>query len=150
MMWNQHSLEFYRNILGMVSCSEKIESILSCILNLFFLIFAEIPDITIPKQLDMLRNWNGELRLLQNFKLRRFNRKSLQDLMTCPEPNQEGLVADDYITVKSAVSVKAPIVQMKEFYPQNDGKSDVNEAPVSLESKTQDITDDVSMDVSNK
>jgi translation machinery-associated protein 16 len=37
----------------------------------------EIPDVTIPKQLEMLRNWNGEFRLLQNFKLKRFNRKDL-------------------------------------------------------------------------
>jgi hypothetical protein len=60
------------------------------------------------------------------------------------------LVTDDDVAVRSAVSVKVPIVQIKECNPQNDGKSDINEAPVSLESKTQEITDVVSMDVGSK
>jgi hypothetical protein len=98
----------------------------------------------------MLRNWNGELRLLQNFKLRRFGRKGLQNLVTCSKPSQEELVTDDDTVVGSAMSQKAPIIQIKETNPQNDDKSDTNEASVSLESETQDITNDDSMDFDNK
>ncbi|XP_021924247.1 translation machinery-associated protein 16-like isoform X2 [Zootermopsis nevadensis] len=110
----------------------------------------EIPDVTIPKQLEMLRNWDGELRLLQNFKLRRFSRKSLRDLVTCPKLNEEELVIDDNVAVKSALSVKAPIVQNKESNPQNVVKSDVNETPVILESETRELTVADSMDIDSK
>ncbi|PNF23381.1 hypothetical protein B7P43_G13189 [Cryptotermes secundus] len=104
----------------------------------------EIPDITIPKQLAMLRNWNGELRFLQNFKLKRFSRKNLQHQITCSKNNQEELVADGDI----ALSMKAPAVQIIESDPQIDGTSDVNEIAVCLESRDQEIMDD-SMDVLN-
>lgn len=89
----------------------------------------EIPDITIPKQLEMLRNWNGELRLLQNFKLKRFSRKSLQQQISYSKNNQEEIVADGDI----AVSVKAPAVQIIESDSQSDGRSDFNETTVCLE-----------------
>lgn len=89
----------------------------------------------------MLRNWNGELRFLQNFKLKRFSRKSLQHQISCSENNQEELVADGDI----AVSVKEPAVQIIESDPQSDGRSDA----VCLESRGQEIMDD-SMDVSNR
>ncbi|GLV41111.1 uncharacterized protein CBL_04635 [Carabus blaptoides fortunei] len=38
----------------------------------------EIPDILNPKYLEVLRKWNGELRFLQNIKLRRVSKKYLQ------------------------------------------------------------------------
>lgn len=41
----------------------------------------EIPDILTPSQCEMLRNWNGELRYLQNFKFRRFGKKHLNDAL---------------------------------------------------------------------
>jgi hypothetical protein len=99
--------------------------------------FPELPDITIPKQLEMLRNWNGELRLLQNFKLKRFSRKSLQHLVSCSKDKQEELVADG----DTAVSFNAD--------SQSSGRSDNNETPECLENREQEIMDD-SMDVSNK
>lgn len=37
----------------------------------------EMPDLMDMHQMEVLRNWNGELRFLQNFKLRRFARKHL-------------------------------------------------------------------------
>lgn len=37
----------------------------------------ELPDLLNPTQLQMLRNWNGELRFLPNFKLRRISKKFL-------------------------------------------------------------------------
>ncbi|PSN35392.1 hypothetical protein C0J52_17820 [Blattella germanica] len=40
----------------------------------------EIPDLLNPKQLEMLIKWEGELRFLQNFKLKRYSLKQLQGL----------------------------------------------------------------------
>ncbi|CAG9558899.1 unnamed protein product [Danaus chrysippus] len=37
----------------------------------------EMPDLMDPQQMEVLMNWNGELRFLQNFKLKRFARKHL-------------------------------------------------------------------------
>jgi len=113
-------------------------------------IFPEIPDVTIPKQLEMLRNWNGELRLLQNFKLKRFNRKSLQHLVSCCKNNQEELVTDDDIAVRNAVSVETPIAQITEHDAQNDGKADISEGEVSLESNKLEVTDNDCMDVGSE
>lgn len=93
----------------------------------------------------MLRNWNGELRFLQNFKLKRFSRKNLQHQISCSKNNQEELVADGDI----AISMKAPAVQITESDPKIDGTSDLNETAVCLESKDQEIMDD-SVDVSNR
>ncbi|XP_033329721.1 translation machinery-associated protein 16 isoform X1 [Megalopta genalis] len=41
----------------------------------------EIPDILNASQCSMLKNWNGELRYLTNFKFRRFGRKHLNDAL---------------------------------------------------------------------
>lgn len=40
--------------------------------------FLEIPDVMNSKQLQILRNWNGELRFLQNFALKRISLPKLQ------------------------------------------------------------------------
>ncbi|KAJ9579975.1 hypothetical protein L9F63_004358 [Diploptera punctata] len=45
----------------------------------------EMPDLLDIVQLDMLRKWEGELRLLQNFKLKRYNRKQLLHLASSSE-----------------------------------------------------------------
>ena len=113
-------------------------------------IFPEIPDVTIPKQLEMLRNWNGELRLLQNFKLKRFNHKSLQLLASCCKNNQEELVTDDDIAVRNAVSVETPMAQITERDPQNDGKADISEGEVNLENNKLEITDTDCMDTGSE
>jgi hypothetical protein len=130
------------------------------ILNIFsHSIFPEIPDVTVPKQLEMLRNWNGELRLLQNFKLKRFNRKSLQHLASCSKNNQEAscsknnqeeLVTDDDIAAMNAVSVETPVAQITESDPQNVGKADISEGAVSLASRKLEGTDDDCMDVGSE
>ncbi|XP_050299768.1 translation machinery-associated protein 16 homolog [Anthonomus grandis grandis] len=39
----------------------------------------EIPDLLNASQLNMLKTWNGELRFLQNFKLRRFSLQHLKE-----------------------------------------------------------------------
>jgi len=88
----------------------------------------------------LLRNWNGELRFLQNFKLKRFSRKSLQHLITCSKSNQEELLTDH--EMRSAACVKAPVVQSEEYDPQNDGKTDINGDTVSLDSRKQEIGGD--------
>jgi len=113
-------------------------------------ILPEIPDVTIPKQLEMLRNWNGELRLLQNFKLKRFNRKSLQHPASCCKNNQEELVTDDDIAVRNAVSVETPITRITEHDPQNDGKADISEVEVSVESNKIEVTDKDCMDIGSE
>lgn len=40
----------------------------------------EIPDILDATQCEMLRNWNGELKYMSNFKFRRFHKKHLDAL----------------------------------------------------------------------
>ncbi|XP_068623759.1 translation machinery-associated protein 16 homolog [Battus philenor] len=37
----------------------------------------EMPDLMDQHQMEVLKNWNGELRFLQHFKLKRISRKSL-------------------------------------------------------------------------
>lgn len=37
----------------------------------------ELPDLMDQQQMEILRKWNGELRFLQNFKLKRFAKKHL-------------------------------------------------------------------------
>ncbi|KAJ2940205.1 hypothetical protein O0L34_g11772 [Tuta absoluta] len=37
----------------------------------------ELPDLLDVQQMEVLRNWNGELRFLQHFKLKRFSKKHL-------------------------------------------------------------------------
>jgi hypothetical protein len=93
----------------------------------------------------MLRNWNGELRLLQNFKLKRFSRKSLQHLVSCSKDKQEELVTDG----DTAVSLKKPAIHITESDSQNSVRSDNNETPERLENREQEIMDD-SMDVNNE
>jgi len=39
---------------------------------------SEIPDLLQPSHLAMLKNWTGELRFLQNFKLKRFSLGNLK------------------------------------------------------------------------
>uniref|UniRef100_A0A1B6E4P4 Translation machinery-associated protein 16 n=1 Tax=Clastoptera arizonana TaxID=38151 RepID=A0A1B6E4P4_9HEMI len=46
----------------------------------------ELPDILQRNQLSMLMNWNGQLRFLQNFKLRRFNKKFLTSKVQISRP----------------------------------------------------------------
>lgn len=41
----------------------------------------EIPDILTASQCKMLKNWNGELRYLPNFKFTRFSKKQLNDAL---------------------------------------------------------------------
>ncbi|KAI5712424.1 hypothetical protein M8J75_008244 [Diaphorina citri] len=38
----------------------------------------ELVDVFIPKQLELLKSWTGELRYLPNFVLKRFNKSNLQ------------------------------------------------------------------------
>uniref|UniRef100_A0A1B6H4N3 Translation machinery-associated protein 16 n=1 Tax=Cuerna arida TaxID=1464854 RepID=A0A1B6H4N3_9HEMI len=38
----------------------------------------ELPNLLEPSQVELLRKWNGELRFLQNFKLRRFSQQFLK------------------------------------------------------------------------
>lgn len=40
--------------------------------------FPELPDLLNPVQLLLVQKWQGELRFLQNFKLRRFTQSLLQ------------------------------------------------------------------------
>lgn len=41
---------------------------------------SEIPDLFDPKNLEFLRTWTGELRFLQNIKLKRFRRKDAENV----------------------------------------------------------------------
>lgn len=46
-----------------------------------FFYVSEIPDILNPTQCEMLRNWNGELRYMTNFKFRRFGKRHLNEAL---------------------------------------------------------------------
>lgn len=48
-------------------------------------------------QLEMLRNWNGELRFLQNFKLVRISRKHL-------ETSKQGIVKEKKAVINKTIS----------------------------------------------
>ena len=48
-----------------------------CIVRIVFF-FLELPDLLNPVQLSLVQKWQGELRLLQNFKFRRFTQSFLQ------------------------------------------------------------------------
>lgn len=38
----------------------------------------EVPDLSNTEQMQLLKSWNGELRYLPNFKLKRISRKYLE------------------------------------------------------------------------
>ncbi|CAH1112100.1 unnamed protein product [Psylliodes chrysocephalus] len=40
----------------------------------------ELPNLLDPLQFNQLKNWNGELRFLQNFKLRKFSKRTLEEM----------------------------------------------------------------------
>ena len=40
----------------------------------------EVPDLLDGENLQKFKDWNGELRFVQNFKLKRWTKKSLEDL----------------------------------------------------------------------
>lgn len=42
-------------------------------------LISEIPDVLNKTQLNLLRNWEGELRFLQNFKLVRYTKMKLEE-----------------------------------------------------------------------
>lgn len=51
--------------------------------------FSEIPDLLDVEQFNRLKEWNGELRFLQNFKLRRFSKNILkEENKKLPKTNQ--------------------------------------------------------------
>lgn len=53
---------------------------MSClILILLFVFHIELPNLLDEAQMKVLKEWNGELRFLQNFKLVRLGKKHLQD-----------------------------------------------------------------------
>lgn len=90
------------------------------------------------------------MRLLQNFKLKRFNRKGLRSLASCCKNNQEELVTDDDIAVRNAVSVETSTAKITEHDTQNDDKADISEGAVSLESKNLEVTDVDCMDIGSE
>lgn len=66
--------------------------------------FVEIPDILISKQCEMLRTWNGELRLLPNFKFRRFGKKHLRDALQRIEKQPKTAVEKSTDCTESSIS----------------------------------------------
>lgn len=54
--------------------------------------FTEIPDILTISQCQMLRNWNKELRLLSNFKFRRFGKAHLNEILKRKEKKSQKVV----------------------------------------------------------
>lgn len=71
--------EFHTGGIGM---SDYITFLL--LLNNFYLlinnVILEVPDLLNANQVEMLKNWNGELRYLPNFKLQRMSKKKLDEL----------------------------------------------------------------------
>ncbi|XP_069688769.1 translation machinery-associated protein 16 [Periplaneta americana] len=100
----------------------------------------EIPDLMNAKQLEILRSWNGELRFLQNFKLKRFSRKNLQSLISSSEPNQTKLETDE--STSTSAQSKVPESQPQVADEQEDDNKDSCEDAVTCE-----VKEDTSMDV---
>ncbi|XP_016915709.1 translation machinery-associated protein 16 homolog [Apis cerana] len=61
----------------------------------------EIPDILNPTQCEMLRNWNGELRYMTNFKFRRFGKKHLNALKKANKESKENKDIQAKVSKKS-------------------------------------------------
>lgn len=72
--------------------------------ELMLLKSTEIPDILTPTQCEMLRKWNGELRLLPNFKFRRFGKKHLKDTLQRIEKQAKTVVNKSTNNTKTVVS----------------------------------------------
>lgn len=47
--------------------------------------FLEIPDLGCSKNVEYLKEWNGELRFIQNIQLKRYRKRDLQPSDTVPE-----------------------------------------------------------------
>lgn len=53
---------------------------LSILVDNNYELFAEIPNVLNSNQFKLLKEWNGELRFLPKFKLKRFSKKYLERL----------------------------------------------------------------------
>ncbi|XP_020293719.1 translation machinery-associated protein 16 [Pseudomyrmex gracilis] len=74
----------------------------------------EIPDILTSTQCEMLRNWNGELRLLSNFKFRRFGKKHLKDALLRMEKRTMTVVNKSTDNTKTNVSCTSEKIESTE------------------------------------
>lgn len=49
-------------------------------MNIIWLLFiSEMPDLLDTAQFKILKEWSGELRFIQNFKLKRFSKANLEE-----------------------------------------------------------------------
>ncbi|XP_046671892.1 translation machinery-associated protein 16 homolog isoform X2 [Homalodisca vitripennis] len=64
----------------------------------------ELPNLLEPSQVEMLRKWNGELRFLQNFKLRRFSQQFLKKGSAKSRPASPVETRESNNTIKTSQS----------------------------------------------
>ncbi|CAL7934108.1 unnamed protein product [Xylocopa violacea] len=94
----------------------------------------EIPDILNTSQCNMLRNWNGELKYLTNFKFRRFGKKHLDEALQkaakepkeCAKRNVESKISEEPEQPPVEVTqeeVRPEEVSSEEVIPENTEKS---------------------------
>lgn len=50
-----------------------------------------MPDLSDPVQFKLVKEWNGELRFIQNFKLKRFSKLNLEERMRKSASNQQSI-----------------------------------------------------------
>ncbi|KAG6802360.1 translation machinery-associated protein 16 [Apis mellifera caucasica] len=92
----------------------------------------EIPDILNPIQCEMLRNWNGELRYMTNFKFRRFGKKHLNEALK--KANKESKENKDIQTKVSKKPQNSEEVKFEEKIENSLNKSiDSSENKQSIE-----------------
>ena len=55
----------------------------------------EVPNLLDEENLKIFREWNGELRFVQSFNLKRYTKKSLQDISSSQTTNNQSMDDDE-------------------------------------------------------
>lgn len=69
--------------------------------------YLEVPNIMDAKQLEMLKNWNGELRYLQNFVLKRIGKIHLESSKS--KPNEAITLKDRNVVTNHKTAVNMDV-----------------------------------------
>ncbi|XP_014468372.1 PREDICTED: translation machinery-associated protein 16 isoform X2 [Dinoponera quadriceps] len=106
----------------------------------------EIPDILIPTQCEMLRTWNGELKLLPRFKFRRFGKVHLKDMLQRKEKQSKIMNNPANCATLACVS-KPTICSPKDSKVEDIKNSSVENKELNTTLSESTILNDCSMDM---
>ncbi|XP_076174912.1 translation machinery-associated protein 16 [Ptiloglossa arizonensis] len=73
----------------------------------------EIPDILNTSQCEMLRNWNGDVKYINNFKFRRFGKKHLNDALQKADKHLRGHGVKTQVNVSETLENETDYVTSK-------------------------------------